>query len=100
MASSDKKPTASAAPAVSIQRDDSQMESVYANIATATANREEFFMLYGTHKNWRGVQSEGGEVEVQLSKRMVMSPFAAKRMSLMLQQAIQAYDTQFGNIDV
>lgn len=89
-----------AVPLVSIQWDDSQMESVYANIATATANREEFFMLFGTHKNWRGGQSANGEVDVQLSKRMVMSPYAAKRMSLLLQQAIQAYETQFGKIDV
>jgi hypothetical protein len=103
MASSDKPelpPVPEAAPQVSVQWDDSQMESVYANIGTATANREEFFMLYGTHKNWRGVQGDGGEVEVQLSKRMVMSPFAAKRMSLLLQQAIQAYETQFGKIDI
>lgn len=99
MADKDKAPTQEI-PAVSIQWDDSQMESVYANIATATANREEFFMLFGTHRNWRGVQAEGGEVDVQLSKRMVMSPYAAKRMSLLLQQAIQAYETQYGKIDV
>lgn len=84
---------------VSIQWDDSEMESIYANIATATANREEFFLLFGMHKNWRGVQPENGEVEVTLSKRMVMSPAAAKRMAAILNQSLQVYESQFGKID-
>ena len=39
---------------MSINWDDSKMESVYSNVGTATANREEFFLLFGTHQNWRG----------------------------------------------
>lgn len=87
-------------PNVQIQWDDSQMESLYANIATATANREEFFMLFGMHKNWRGVNPEGGDLEVNLSKRVVMSPFAAKRMAMILAQAIDAYEKQYGKINI
>ena len=85
---------------VTVEWDDSKMESVYANIATATANREEFFLLFGTHQNWRGVQPEGNAIEVSLSQRMVMNPFAAKRLALILQQSIKAYEDQFGEINV
>ncbi len=85
---------------VSIQWDDSAMESVYANVATATANREEFFLLFGTHKNWRGTQPANGEVDVSLSKRMVMSPFAAKRLAVILNQSIDVYEKQFGKIEL
>jgi len=85
---------------VSIQWDDSNMESLYANVATATANREEFFMLFGVHKNWRGTQPENGEVEVTLSTRVVMSPSAAKRMATILNQSIKVYEDEFGPIKV
>ncbi len=84
---------------VTVEWDDSKMESVYANIATATANREEFFLLFGTHQNWRGIKPEGNRIEVNLSQRMVMNPYAAKRLAAILAQSIKAYEDQFGQID-
>lgn len=83
---------------MSINWDDSKMESVYANIGTATANREEFFLLFGTHQNWRGSEEEKRTVDVELSKRIVMSPFAAKRLALILEHSLKAYEAQFGEI--
>lgn len=82
---------------VSITWDDSNISSEYANIATATANREEFFLLFGTHQNWRG-NEESNELKVKLSNRMVLSPFAAKRLNLVLQQCISVYEERFGVI--
>ena len=126
----DELPTHPATPNLSIQWDDSDMESLYANVATATANREEFFLLFGTHQNWRGAQPKNGEanneivrfrtigdvtctgavrskaqpkngeVSVALSKRIVMSPFAAKRMAAILNQSLEVYEKQFGKIDI
>jgi hypothetical protein len=84
---------------VTITWDDSEMESAYANIGTATANREEFFFLFGTHQNWRGTPSETKAVEVKLAHRIVMSPFAAKRLAVILSQSIKAYEDQFGKIE-
>jgi hypothetical protein len=83
---------------MSINWRDEKMESVYANIGTATANREEFFLLFGTHQNWRGSETEQKTVNVELSKRIVMSPFAAKRLALILQHSLKAYEDQFGEI--
>ncbi|MCF2872363.1 DUF3467 domain-containing protein [Octadecabacter sp. G9-8] len=83
---------------MSINWDDAKMESVYANIGTATANREEFFLLFGTHQNWRGTEAERKAVDVELSKRIVMSPFAAKRLAIILQHSIKAYEDQFGEV--
>ena len=83
---------------VKIAWDDSDITSVYANIATATANREEFFLLFGTHQNWRGTPDADNTVNVKLSNRMVLSPFAAKRLALILQHSIVAYEEKFGKI--
>lgn len=88
---------------VNIDWDDAEMQSVYANIGTATANREEFFLLFGMHRNWRGAaQGAGGErqIDVSLSHRVVMSPFAAKRLAIVLQQSLKVYEDQFGAIEV
>lgn len=84
---------------VRINWDDSAMQSSYANIGTATANREEFFLLFGTHQHWRGTREETDEVTVKLAHRMVMSPYAAKRLALILTQSLKAYEDQFGTIE-
>jgi hypothetical protein len=83
---------------MSLNWDDAKMESVYSNVGTATANREEFFLLFGTHQNWRGTAQERKVIDVELSKRIVMSPFAAKRLALILQHSLKVYEDQFGEI--
>mgnify|MGYP000642794589 CR=1 FL=1 len=80
-----------------ISWDDSDISSQYANIATATANREEFFLLFGTHQNWRGNEKDN-VVNVKLSNRIVVSPYAAKRLLLILQHSIGVYESKFGKI--
>ncbi|TYC63934.1 DUF3467 domain-containing protein [Rhodobacterales bacterium] len=101
---SDQQPTpqnpAQSINGVSINWDDTDMESIYANIGTATANREEFFLLFGTHQQWRGSVKDKSEVNVKLSKRVVMTPFAAKRLAVILSQSLKAYEDQFGKIEV
>lgn len=85
---------------VTINWHDDKMQSVYANIGTATANREEFFLLFGTHQNWRGSLTDTKEVDVDLSTRIVLNPYAAKRLAGILAGSIKAYEEQFGKIDV
>ena len=99
--SDDNKPTAitDQINGVQINWDDSDMESVYANIGTATANREEFFLLFGTHQHWRGRMEDTNTIDVKLAKRVVMSPFAAKRLAVILTQSLKAYEDQFGAIE-
>ncbi len=81
-----------------INWDDSEMQSIYANVGTATANREEFFLLFGTHQNWRGKTEDSNGIDVKLAQRVVMSPFAAKRLAAILAQSIKVYEDQFGKI--
>lgn len=87
-------------PQMDINWDDSGMESQYANIATATANREEFFLLFGTHQHWKGGAEEAKAVNVHLSNRVVMGPHAAKRLSMILAHSVQTYEKQFGGIEL
>jgi hypothetical protein len=83
-----------------IKWDDSEMVSAYANVGTATANREEFFFLFGTHQHWRGTAEETKEVAVKLANRIVMTPFAAKRLAIILTQSLKVYVDKIGKIEI
>jgi hypothetical protein len=77
--------------------DDSNMRSVYANATNVAGGREEIVLLFGMNQSW---QAGAKEIKVQLSDRIVLSPFAAKRLSILLNNVLQNYERQFGKLDV
>jgi hypothetical protein len=76
-----------------VKWDDSSMKSSYANVCNVTSTREEVVMLFGMHQAWQNGQKE---VAVQLSDRIVLSPFAAKRLVGLLGNVIKEYENRFG----
>jgi len=84
---------------IKVTWDDTNISSSYANIATATATREEFFLLLGVHQNWKGL-SEDDSLKVKLTDRVVLNPFAAKRLFNVLGHSIKVYEEKFGTIEV
>ena len=76
--------------------DDSDMRSVYANATNVAGGREEIVLLFGMNQSWQA----GEEVTVQLSDRIVLSPFAAKRLSILLNNVLNNYEQQFGKLDI
>ncbi len=81
-----------------IKWDDANLTTSYANVVTTTATREEVSLLFGTHKNWHGAPSK--ELHVALSDRIILSPFAAKRLLQVLGKTLEDYETRYGVIDV
>ena len=77
--------------------DDANMRSVYANVANVAGGREEIVLLFGLNQAWHAGQKE---VKVQLSDRIVMSPFAAKRLALLLNNVLNDYENKFGKLDL
>ena len=77
--------------------DDSNMRSVYANVANVTGGREEIILLFGMNQAWQASQTE---VKVQLNERLVLSPFAAKRLSILLSKTMAEYEKRFGVLNV
>jgi hypothetical protein len=48
------------------------------------------------NKTWeRGANPKEG-LEIELNHRIVLSPFAAKRLSALLQQLMKEYETRYG----
>ncbi len=82
---------------VKIKWDDSNMRSVYANVCNVAGTREEFVLLFGMNQAWNPNQKE---LTVQLSDRIVMNPFAAKRLATVLTSVIRDYEARHGVLDL
>ncbi len=77
--------------------DDSKMRSVYANFVNVTGGREELVLLFGMNQAWHAGQKE---IKVELTDRIVLNPFAAKRLGVLLTNLIQNYESKFGALDI
>ena len=77
--------------------DDSNMRSVYANVSNVAGGREEIVLLFGMNQAWHAGQKE---VNVQLTDRVVLSPFAAKRLSILLNAVVADYEKKFGQLEI
>ncbi len=80
-----------------IRWDSGNMRSIYANVANVAGTREEIVLLFGMNQSWDASQKE---MTVQVSDRIVLSPFVAKRLTILLQNVIKDYETKFGRLDV
>ena len=78
-----------------VKWDDSSMKSVYANVCNVAGTREEIVLLFGMNQAWHSGQKE---VTIQLADRVVMSPFVAKRLSLLLDNVIKDYEKKYGEM--
>jgi len=80
-----------------IKWDDSNMKSAYANVCNVSSTREEVVMLFGVNQAWNRGQKE---VVIQLTDRIIISPFAAKRLSMLLGSVVKEYESRFGVLNV
>jgi len=80
-----------------IKWDDSNMKSSYANVCNVTSTREEVVMLFGMNQAWNRGQKE---VTIHLTDRIVVSPYAAKRLSMLLGGVVKEYESRFGTLNI
>ncbi|MGQ9647139.1 MAG: DUF3467 domain-containing protein [Thermodesulfobacteriota bacterium] len=80
-----------------IRWDSSNMRSAYANVFNVAGTREEIVLFFGMNQSWDAAQKE---VTVQLSDRIVLSPFVAKRLSLVLSNVVRDYESKYGKLDI
>ena len=83
--------------ATKIKWDDSGMKSSYANVCNVSSTREEVVVLFGMNQTWNRGQKE---VTIELNNRIVISPYAAKRLSLLLGNVVKEYESRFGTLSI
>jgi hypothetical protein len=74
------------------------MSTSYANVVNVSMTREECGLFFGTNLT-SGI---GGlsEVTIRLSDRIIMTPHAAKRLSILLEANLRAYEDRYGKLEV
>ena len=82
---------------VKVRWDDTNMRNVYSNVCNVAGTREEIVLLFGMNQAWHSGQKE---VKVQLTDRVVLSPFAAKRLVILLNNVVRDYEKKFGALDM
>src|SRR3989442_12410665 len=80
-----------------VRWDDSNLKSSYANVCNVSSTREEVVLVFGINQAWERGQNE---VQVQLTDRIILSPFAAKRLAQLLNNVVREYESRFGALNV
>jgi hypothetical protein len=75
-----------------------ELKSSYCNMCNATSTREEVVLNFGVNQSWDQPTANAGELEVDLQHRVILSPFAAKRLSEALGQLMNDYESRYGKL--
>ncbi len=79
-----------------IHWDTTNLKSAYANVCNVTSTREEVVLNFGINQAWeRGAQ----ELKIELTNRLILSPFAAKRLATMLSKLMGEYENRYGKLE-
>ena len=84
---------------VQVQVDVSKMQAIYTNFfrLSLSSSTEEILMDVGMHT---GIMIPGGMEPIQLTHRLVMNPFVAKRLIESLRQIVSRHEQAFGALEV
>ena len=80
-----------------IEWNDKDMRTTYVNATNVVAGREEVMMILGVNRAWQMNQEK---VDVAISDRIVMNPYTAKRLAIMLSATVRAYEKKYGPLDI
>ncbi|SRR6266496_3703029 len=77
-----------------VKWDTTNLRSSYSNFCNANSTREEVVLNFGVNKTWeRGAQDA---LDIELNHRIVLSPFAAKRLTELMQNLMKEYEARYG----
>ncbi len=74
------------------------MATTFANVVNIQSTREQVDLFFGTNQTWNVASDKA--VSIELSNRVILSPFAAKRLSVALGRVISEYEARYGALNV
>ncbi|MDR3374085.1 MAG: DUF3467 domain-containing protein [Ancalomicrobiaceae bacterium] len=77
---------------------DEAMATHFANVINVQSTREQVDLFFGMNRTWN--LGPGGQVSVDLSNRIVLTPHAAKRLWAVLGGVLREYEARHGVLDV
>jgi len=79
-----------------VRWENANVPSVYSNVCNVAGTREEIVLLFGMNQAFNATENE---MTIQLSNRIVLSPFVAKRLALLLNNVVTDYESKYGGLD-
>ena len=73
---------------------DSNMATDFANVVNVQSTREQVDLFFGTNQTWNVNDAAG--VTVELTNRVILTPFAAKRLLAVLGNVLKEYESRHG----
>ena len=71
------------------------MNTSYSNVCNVLGSREEITLLFGANQAWHSGQQE---VKVMLTDRVILNPYAAKRLLTLLDRVLKEYEVRYGDL--
>jgi uncharacterized protein DUF3467 len=78
-----------------LRLDTSDVKSSYCNVCNVSSTKEEVVLSLGINQGW---ELGRREIDVKLQHRIVLSPFATKRLADMLNNLIGDYEKRYGEL--
>ncbi len=85
-----------AARGTQLQWNDQRMATTFANVVNIQSNREQVDLFFGTNQTWNAANEK--TLTIELTNRIILSPFAAKRLSLALAGVMREYEERYGKL--
>ena len=82
----------------SVRWDEGGMTTSYANVLNVINTREEFSLFFGLNQTLDPVSE--GSLTVKLANRVIVTPHAAKRLSILLAERLAEYERRFGALNI
>jgi Protein of unknown function (DUF3467) len=73
--------------------DTSDLKSSYCNVCNGSSTREEVVLNFGVNHDWDRGEAD---YDIRLLHRIVLSPFAAKRVATLLTSIVADYEKRHG----
>jgi hypothetical protein len=77
--------------------DDQKMATSFANVVNIQSTREQVDLFFGANQTWN--LSNDAPLTIELSNRIILSPFAAKRLLTALAGVMREYEARHGAIN-
>jgi hypothetical protein len=97
-ANSPKTSAPEPARAAKVQWIDKNMTTHFANVVNVQSTREQVDLFFGTNQTWNVAGNT--QVAVDLTNRIILTPFAAKRLWTVLGGVLREYETRHGTLDI
>ena len=84
--------------ATTVQWIDKDMATHFANVVNVQSTREQVDLFFGTNQTWNVTGTS--QVAVELTNRIILTPYAAKRLWTVLGGVLREYESRHGALDV